>query len=111
MNIWKFWDYFGMTGSEYIGYWDEANPVKTSNDNVLASVYVKENALMVAIGNWTDKVQKINLGIDWKKIGMNPSKVKIEVPEIENLQKTSEVDLNNLSIPASKGLILIIKKD
>ena len=111
MNIWKLWDYFGMTGSEYIGYWDEANPVKTSNDNVLASAYVKENTLMVAIGNWTDKVQKINLGIDWKKIGMNPSKVKIEVPEIENLQKTSEVDLNNLSIPASKGLILIIKKD
>ncbi len=110
MNIWKLWDHFGISGSEYIGYWDDENPVKTSNDNVLASVYVKENAIMVAIGNWTDKVQNISLTIDWKKIGMNPSSAIVEVPEIEDLQDSSIADMNNLTIPASKGLILIINK-
>jgi len=30
-NIWKLWDYFGITGCEYVGYWDNKNPIKTNN--------------------------------------------------------------------------------
>jgi hypothetical protein len=109
MNIWKLWDYFGMTGSEYIGYWDDANPVKTGNKDILASAYVKEKEVMIALGNWTDREHKIELAINWEKIGMDPATANIEIPEIEALQQGSvDVDLKNLTVPASKGLILII---
>ncbi len=109
-NIWKLWDYFGMSGSEYIGYWDTDNPVKTGNKDILASAYVKEKEVMIALGNWTDREQNIGLAIDWEKIGMDPSTVNIEIPEIEELQQSSvDVELTNLTIPASKGLILIIR--
>jgi hypothetical protein len=109
MNIWKLWDYFGISGSEFIGYWDDANPVKTGNKEVLASAYLQNDKAMIAMGNWSDKDQIINLDIDWKKLGINAANAKIEVPEIDDLQSTSIADLKKLNIPASKGLILIIK--
>jgi hypothetical protein len=110
MNIWKLWDYFGMTGSEYVGYWDEANPVKTGNKDVLASVYLKKDKVMVAIGNWTDADQSISLDIDWEKLGMNPATAKIEFPNIDELQTAGMADVKKLNVPGSKGVILIINK-
>lgn len=110
MNIWKLWDYFGMSGSEYIGYWDDANPVKTGSQDVLASVYLKKDKAMIAIGNWTDADQVISLDIDWKKLRINPASAKIEIPGIDNLQTAGTANVKHLNIPASKGLIFIISR-
>lgn len=108
MNIWKLWDYFGMSGSEYIGYWDANNPVKTGNSNILASVYRKENKSMIAIGNWSDKEQIVNLQVDWKKLGINRETAKIEIPDIDDLQTAAVANISQLHIPGSLGLILIV---
>ncbi len=110
MNIWKLWDYFGISGSEYIGYWDEANPVKTGNPDILAGVYRHKNKSMIALGNWTDTDQVVSMELDWKKLGINPVSAKIEIPEIDDLQKGGTADLKQLTLPASKGLILIISE-
>jgi hypothetical protein len=110
-NIWKLWDQFGISGSEFIGYWDEANPVHTGNKHVLASVYAKEDKVMIAMGNWTKTKQNIRLKMDWAKLGMDPDQVSIEIPEIEGLQQSSwNVNVNNLNVPASAGLILIVRR-
>ncbi|MFA5814279.1 MAG: glycoside hydrolase domain-containing protein [Bacteroidales bacterium] len=110
MNMWKLWNYFGMSGSEYIGYWDDANPIKTGNNDLLASVYLKKDKAMIAIGNWSDTHQVISLDVDWKKLGMNPASAKVEIPNIDDLQTAGEANVKQLSIPASKGLILIISR-
>lgn len=107
-NIWNLWDYFNISGSKYIGYWDAANPANSGNKDVLASAYMKKDKVMIAMGNWTDKEQKINLEIDWQKLGIESTKAKIEIPEIKNLQLGGVADLKHLTIPASMGLILII---
>ena len=107
-NIWKLWDYFGITGCEYVGYWDNKNPIKTNNKEILTSVYLKKDKIMIAMGNWSKSDQRISLNIDWGKIGMDPHKAKIEIPNIEGLQKSGYVDGMNLIIPASQGLIAII---
>jgi hypothetical protein len=109
-NIWKLWDFFGMSGSKYTGYWDPDNSVKTNNIEVLASTFIKTDRVMIAMGNWSDKPQTVRLDIDWHKLKINPSTVKIEIPDIDGLQSSAEVDLKNLIIPASKGLIIIIKE-
>ncbi len=109
-NIWKLWDYFGMSGSKYVGYWDPGSAIRTNNKDVLASSFVKHDRIMIALANWSDKDQLVKLDIDWSKIGLNPSNVKIEAPGIERLQTKAEVDINDLIIPASKGLILIAKE-
>jgi hypothetical protein len=110
LNIWKLWDYFGMQDAGYIGYWDQTNPVTTGNKDVLASIYLKENKAMIAIGNWTDTDQSVNLQIDWKKLGMNPETATVEIPAIDGLQTAGAANVKQLHIPASKGLILIINK-
>ena len=107
-NIWKLWDYFGISGSEYVGYWDTANPAKTDNKDVLASAYIKKDKVMIAMGNWTDKEQKVSLELDWKKLGMDAARARIELPHIENLQEEGLADIEHLTIPPSRGLIIII---
>jgi hypothetical protein len=110
MNIWKIWNYFGMSGSEYIGYWDKANPVKTGNDEILASVYLKKDKIMIALGSWAKSDQPVSLNIDWEKAGLDPKNVKIEIPDIDGLQKKGSADLKNLIVSASQGLIIIISQ-
>jgi hypothetical protein len=109
-NIWKLWDYFGISGSTYIGYWDSANPVNTDNKDVLASVFLKKDKVLIAIGNWNDKELNVRLEIDWRKLGMDPASARIEIPQIVNLQEEGVADINHLKIPASRGLILIISQ-
>lgn len=109
-NIWKLWDYFGISGSKYVGYWDAANPAKTDNKDVLASAYLKKDKVMIALGNWTDTEQKVSLDLDWEKLGMDVAKAKIEIPEIDRLQGEGVADVKHLTIPASSGLILIISQ-
>ena len=109
-NIWKLWDHFGMRGSEIMGYWDNENPVKTTNKEVLSTIYNKDDKTLIVLGNWTSHEQNTTIHIDWEKLGYNPSKIRIEIPEIEHLQEKSSIDnLNDiLNIPASKGLIIIV---
>lgn len=109
-NIWNLWDYFGISGSTYIGYWDTSNPAKSDNKDVLASAYMKNDKVMIALGNWTDKEQKVRLKIDWQKMGIDAAKAKIEIPQIKNLQTGGIGDLEHLVLPPSMGLILIISQ-
>ena len=39
--LWKVWDEFGIAESEMVGWWVDANPVKTDNRDVLATCYVR----------------------------------------------------------------------
>jgi len=109
-NIWKLWDSFGISGSEFKGYWDSKNPVKTNNKDILASVYISKDKIMIALASWAKTDQTITLNIDWKTTGINPATAKIEIPTIEGLQTTSFADVKNLIVPASKGIIVIISQ-
>jgi len=76
----------------------------------MASAYIKKDKVMIAMGNWTDKEQTVSLELDWRKLGMDAERAKIEIPEIEKLQGEGIADIKHLTIPASKGLILIISQ-
>lgn len=109
-NIWKIWDKFGMEGSEMIGYWVNDNPVKTNNEKVLATVYLKENKALVSIASWAPNDTHIKLDINWKKLGINPANTTITAPEIHNFQPAAVFNPNeNIPIEKNKGRLLIIK--
>ena len=109
-GIWKLWDYFGISGSRYTGYWDPGNPDRTNNQNVMTSAYCKKDKVMIAMGNWSDRNQEVSLTVNWEKLGIDPLNANIEIPAIENLQDAGTADLLHLTIPASKGLIIIISR-
>ncbi len=108
--IWGVWDKFGMTGSRMIGYWSANCPVKTDNEKVLATVYQKKGSALISIASWADNDVDIQLKIDWKKLGIDPSKATIVAPAIKNFQQPKTFDLNEkISVAKGKGWLLIVK--
>ena len=107
--LWQLWDSFGMDKATMHGYWDENNPVKTDNANLLATVYTNENKALLVIANWTDLPQKAKISIDEKALGFHPA--TISLPEIRDIQWGSR--LNNLEqceIMGRSGMIILLEK-
>lgn len=109
--LWKAWDDFGMKGTKMIGYWSGNCPVKTNNADVLATVYQKPGAALVAIASWSEKEENIQLIIDWDKLGMSAAKAVISVPEIKDFQVGAMIGTpTQITIPKGKGLLVVIKE-
>ncbi|MES2329331.1 MAG: glycoside hydrolase domain-containing protein [Bacteroidota bacterium] len=109
--IWKVWDDFGMKGSSMIGYWSDNCPVKTSNDKVLATVYKKKGAALIAIASWATDDASVQLKIDWNKLGIDPAKATISAPSIKNFQSAASFSANdNIKFEKGKGWLLIVKE-
>lgn len=109
--LWKLWDSFGMQNSEMIGYWVKDNPVKTGSEKTLATVYshMGDKAL-ISLATWEDTDAKVKLSIDWAKLGLDPSKVTLHAPAIENFQQeTTWKPSDEIVIPKGKGLLIIAK--
>lgn len=109
--IWKTWDNFGMQGTEMIGYWSGHCPVSTTDSLVLATVYKKKGAALVAIGSWASSDTTIHLNIDWKALGIDPAKAVITAPAIANFQPAANFDAASaIPVQKNKGWILIINE-
>jgi hypothetical protein len=100
--LWKFWDEFGMAGTEMIGFWDPACPVKSGNDKIPVTVYRKAGKALVAIGSWSDKEENVKLAIDWKALGFNAVKARLSAPAIRGFQEAA-VFVADASIPITPG--------
>lgn len=108
--LWKAWDDFGIKGSKMIGYWVNDNPVKTNNPAVLATVYQQGNKFMISLASWAPEDTRVKLKIDWKKLGLDPKKLKIVAPDIKNFQEAKEFRIDEeISIAKNKGCLLIIQ--
>ena len=109
--LWKLWDSFGMQNSEMIGYWVKDNPVKTGSEKTLATVYshMGDKAL-ISLATWEDTDAKVKLSIDWAKLGLDPSKVTLHAPAIENFQQeTTWKPGDEIVVPKGKCLLIIAK--
>lgn len=109
--LWKLWDSFGMQNSEMIGYWVKDNPVKTGSEKTLATVYshMGDKAL-ISLATCEDTDAKVKLSIDWAKLGLDPSKVTLHAPAIENFQQeTTWKPSDEIVVPKGKGLLIIAK--
>ncbi len=108
--LWKVWDDFGIENSEMVGFWDSACPVSTNNSNVKATVYQKNDKLLLAIGNWNTTDTNIQLKIDWDKIGINQKTAKLVAPAIKNFQEKRTFNTDDLiAVPGGKGYLLILE--
>jgi len=108
--IWKVWDDFGMAGSEMIGYWDSGCPVSTDNVNVKATAYVKNDKVLISIGNWNPADMEFRLNIDWGKLKINKNGAKLTAPAIAGFQTADEYDFNKpLKVPGGKGFLLVLE--
>jgi hypothetical protein len=108
--IWKLWDAFGIQDSRMIGYWVSANPVKTISDSVLATVFLKKGAALLALASWSKEEQRVRLQVDWKAMGLSPKRVRVTAPAIENFQPAVEFDVNQeIPVEPGKGWLLVLQ--
>ena len=109
--IWKLFDDFDIKNSKMLGYWVKDLPIKISENDILASLYIHPDRVLIAIGSWSKKDRHIKLNIDWKTIGFDKNNVLLYSPQISGLQEKKEYDPDKLvKIEKNKGLILILKK-
>ena len=109
--LWKLWDAFRIQDSRMIGYWDKTCPVKTGRNDVLATVYQKKDALLVAVASWTKEPVSINLAIDWKALGLRAEECTMNAPAVEGFQTAADFAVGDaISIAPGKGLLLVIDR-
>ena len=94
-----------------IGYWVPDCPVKTDNPKVLATVFTKDGEAMVSLASWAKADVTIHLNIDWKCLGLNPSRIEIIAPPIKDFQSSAKYKADEaIRVDSGKGLILLMKE-
>ena len=110
-EIWKAWDEHGMQGTEFIAYCDSNHPVKTGRDDIPVSVYRGKDYALLAIASWAKADEKVSLDIDWKSLGVDPSKAVLHAPPIKGFQtETTWKPGEEIPIPAGKGYFIVLGK-
>jgi len=108
--VWKIMDNFGMQGSQMIGYWVPACPVKTDNPNVICTVYKKDKKSLISIASWDKEKADIKLAIDWKALGISPEKAILTAVEAKDFQPAATfIPDQKIPVEPGKGWLLILE--
>lgn len=112
-NLWKYCDSFGLEESTFTGYWQSPSPLEIEDKNILASVYKKDSQLLIVVVNWGSLNWSLTLGSkDMKRLGLDPERSLIRMPEIPGLQTGSKFSsiVTHMLVPGEGALLLIQEK-
>ena len=115
--LWKIWDEFGITASEMVGWWVDANPVKTGTKDVLATSFIRKGdgqgrgaSALIALASWAKDPVEVRLTIDWKKLGLDPKKARLSAPAIDKFQDAAEFKPGDaIRVEPGKGWLLLLR--
>ena len=127
VSLWKLWDEFEIQDSEMIGWWAGvedgpwAVPVKPSNSEFLATVYVQRNkptpAALIVVADWSNDLSNrtvaLSFAFNWTALGLSSTTTKLHVPLVAPFQtQNAGVFPTNqvFSISATQGGLLLIAK-
>ena len=105
--VWRLMDEFGVADSRMLGYWLNDAPVKTDHPRILATTYVREDGLLIALASWSEEDEIVSLTLDSGRLGL-VSDGQAHAPAVEGLQAARDVDLRQLRVPANKGLFVLV---
>lgn len=97
INIWKIFDKYNLEDAELIGWWDERNSVKLSNDFIKASEYVVGDKKYVALANFSNEDQITNFSVLGAKGYL--------VPELDRFQDAIKIT-DKITIKGGCGLFV-----
>ena len=105
--VWAMMNDFGISGSRMMGYWLDDAPVSTGRDDVLATAYVREGKVLVAVASWSPRDETVSLTLDWGTLGL-PSESPAHAPSVPGLQEGEPVDLGAVRVPAGQGVWVVV---
>jgi len=110
-SLWKIWDEFEIKKSRMIGYWVDRCPVKTDHKKVLATVYQKQDEVMISLASWAKKDVKVQLEIDWESLHLKEEDSVLQAPVIKDFQESAVFAPDQkIPVPKHKGWLLLLKK-
>lgn len=110
-GLWTLWDAFGIEQAEMIGWWVHDTPVKTNRDDVLATSYVRKGSkTLIALASWAPDKVDARLMIDWKALGLSPSKVTLHAPAIAGFQPEAVFKPGDaIPVQPGKGWLIVVE--
>ena len=107
--LWKLWDDFGIAEARMIGYWDKSCPVKSARDDIPVTIYRKSGKTLVAVASWSGKREAIRLAVDWRALGLDPSKASFFAPRIDGFQREAAfAPTAAIPVAPGKGWLLVL---
>jgi hypothetical protein len=102
-------DEFGMSGSRMMGYWSPSCPVRTDNPNVLASAYINQGKVLIALASWDPKPADVKLIIDWEALGLDPANSALSASSAKGFQSERKFGVTDrIPIEPGKGWLLVL---
>jgi hypothetical protein len=109
--VWKLWDTFGMKGTEMIGWWDSDCPVRSNREDIPVTVYRKKNKTLLAIASWASETASIQLKIDWKALGLDPTRTRLHTDAIPGFQPSASFSPgDSISVQPKRGWLLVLEE-
>jgi hypothetical protein len=107
--IWKIWDEFGIEHSRMTGPWELDPVVETDQPDVKATAYLREDSVLISVGNFSDDPHAVKLQINWDRIGMDPDGAILTAPGIEDFQESQQFEVTDrVPVQPRKGYLLYL---
>jgi hypothetical protein len=86
-------------------------PVKTNRDDVLVTSYVRKGKkTLIAIASWAPQKVDVKLTVDWKALGLSPTRVTLTAPEVTGFQPQATFKLGEpISVEPGKGWLVVVE--
>lgn len=107
VDMYKIWDDFQIEKSKMLGYWHSKNPVKTTNINVLSTVYLNHGEALICLYNFSDKTENFSLKIDKDLLGFAPREA-YEIRFGKRMKKLKNAE-GVFKLRKRKGIIIKVK--
>lgn len=103
--LWEFWAQTGLEHGKMQGFWDPQAPVKTSHPDVLATTWLTEHRVVVALASWAADTEQVTLNFDDAAAATRT----IKAPTIAGFQSAASYAPGQaITIEPQRGLLLTI---
>ncbi|MCD4852627.1 DUF6067 family protein [Arthrobacter sp. AK01] len=102
--LWEFWAETGLEHATMHGFWDHHAPVRTSHPEVLATTWVTERGMVVALASWAGQTEHVRLIFDDEAAATS-----VDAPAIPGFQSAaSYMPGEPITLEPQRGLLLTI---
>ena len=107
--LWHVWDAFGIAQAKMQGWWTTDAPVQTGREDILATTYSRPGTALIAVASWARDTVPVRLAINWRALGLDSTRVRIEAPEIAGFQPARSFRVGErVPVPKGRGWLLIV---
>ena len=101
-NVWELISRIKLEKYEFVGWWDRRNPIKTSDENLRATVYKKGGKMFAAFANFSSDAVTAKVSVKGRE------NAKFTSLYIRDLQDEGKIFEKELTVEANGGLFVEI---